>query len=235
MLRADGRAGDLEVVTAGRQGDADEVRVVVDATKRCSDTSIPRSAAMTGALTYVTVSSTRSWNRPFSAATVNNLVSCSESGPWTATTTRDGHADASAIASRPSFAARGTNGPRTSSSPGSTTGMLTAVCTISPSRAAAICSAMTRPARSCASVVEPARCGVTTICSSSRSGPAYGSSSNTSSAAPATFPSGSPQRAPPRRAVRRGPRSRSALRRASVRTPLRPAGAASRRSVAGGA
>ena len=37
-------------------------------------------------------------------------------------------------------------------------------------------------------MVEPARCGVTTTCSSSRSGPEYGSSSNTSSAAPATFP-----------------------------------------------
>ena len=125
---------------------------------------MPRSAAMSGAFTSFTVSSTRPWKTPFSVATVSSLVSCSESGPWTAIVTREGHAPASAIARRPSFAASGTNGPSTSSSRGSTTGMFTAVRTTSPSSAAATCSAMTTPARSCASVVEPARCGVTTTC-----------------------------------------------------------------------
>ena len=47
---------------------------------------------------------------------------------------------------------------------------------------------MITPARSCASAVDAARCGVTTTWSSSSSGPEYGSSPNTSIAAPATFP-----------------------------------------------
>ena len=53
--------------------------------------------------------------------------------------------------------------------------MLTAFVTRPPSSAAATCSATITPARSCASSVEAARCGVTTTLSSSSSGPEYGS------------------------------------------------------------
>ena len=56
------------------------------------------------------------------------------------------------------------NGPSTSRSAWSTTGMLTAFVTVAPSRAATTCSATITPARSCASPVEAARCGVTTTC-----------------------------------------------------------------------
>ena len=66
--------------------------------------------------------------------------------------------------------------------------MLTAFVTSPPSSAAATCSATITPARSCASPVEAARCGVTTTLSSSRSGPEYGSLEKTSRAAPATLP-----------------------------------------------
>ena len=66
--------------------------------------------------------------------------------------------------------------------------MLTAFVTSPPSSAAATCSATITPARSCASSVEAARCGVTITLSSSSSGPEYGSLENTSSAAPASFP-----------------------------------------------
>ena len=69
-----------------------------------------------------------------------------------------------------------------------TPGTLTAFVTTRPSRAAATCSATITPARSWASSVEAARCGVTTTVSRSSSGPVYGSSEKTSSAAPATFP-----------------------------------------------
>ena len=67
-------------------------------------------------------------------------------------------------------------------------GMLTAFETSSPSSAAATCWATITPARSCASSVDAARCGVTTTLSSSSSGPEYGSAEKTSSAAPATWP-----------------------------------------------
>ena len=80
------------------------------------------------------------------------------------------------------------NGPSISRSAASTTGMLTAFVTRPPSSAATTCSATIRPARSCASSVEAARCGVTTTSSSSSSGPVYGSVEKTSSAAPASFP-----------------------------------------------
>ena len=77
------------------------------------------------------------------------------------------------------------NGPSTSRSSPRIEGMLTAFVTTSPSSAAATCSATITPARSCASAVDAARCGVTTTWSSSSSGPEYGSAENTSSAAPA--------------------------------------------------
>ncbi len=89
---------------------------------------------------------------------------------------------------RPSFAASGTNGPSTSRSSAPITGMFTAFVTSPPSSAAATCSATITPARSCASPVEAARCGVTTTLSSSSSGPVYGSAEKTSSAAPAIVP-----------------------------------------------
>ena len=46
---------------------------------------MPRSAAMSGAFTSFTASSTRPWNAPFRAATVRIRVSWSESGPCAAT------------------------------------------------------------------------------------------------------------------------------------------------------
>ena len=46
-----------------------------------------------------------------------------------------------------------------------TVGMLTAFVTRPPVSAATTCSAVTTPARSCASVVEAPRCGVTTTLS----------------------------------------------------------------------
>ena len=61
--------------------------------------------------------------------------------------------------------------------------MLTAFVTRPPSSAAATCSATITPARSWASSVDAARCGVTTTLSSSSSGPSYGSCAKTSIAA----------------------------------------------------
>ena len=77
--------------------------------------------------------------------------------------------------SRPSFAASGMNGPSTSRSSAPTVGMLTAFVTRPPSSAATTCSATITPARSCASSVEAARCGVTTTFGARSSGPSYGS------------------------------------------------------------
>ena len=54
------------------------------------------------------------------------------------------------------------NGPSTSMSSGLIAGMFTAVETTPPVSAATTCSAVCTPARSCASVVEAPRCGVTT-------------------------------------------------------------------------
>ena len=70
---------------------------------------------------------------------------------------------ASSSAKRPRLAASGRNGPSTSRSSAPTDGMLTAFVTRPPSSAAATCSATITPARSCASSVEAARCGVTTM------------------------------------------------------------------------
>ena len=111
-------------------------------------------------------------------------MSYSERGPCAATTMRCGHPAASATPTRPSSDASGMNGPSTSRSAWSTTGMFTAFETMPPSSAATTCSATISPARSCASSVEAARCGVTTTWSSSSSGPVYGSAEKTSSAAP---------------------------------------------------
>ena len=71
--------------------------------------------------------------------------------------------------------------------------MLTAVVTTPPVSAAVTCSAVTTPARSCASSVEAPRWGVTTTSSRSRIGwSVKGSSGKTSSAAPATLPDSRP-------------------------------------------
>ena len=64
--------------------------------------------------------------------------------------------------------------------------MLTALVTTPPVSAAVTCSAVTTPARSCASAVEAPRCGVTTTSSRAKSGCSVnGSEGKTSSAAPA--------------------------------------------------
>ena len=70
--------------------------------------------------------------------------------------------------------------------------MLTALVTTPPVSAALTCSAVTTPARSCASAVDAPRCGVTTTSSRPNSGcSVIGSDGNTSSAAPATLPDSS--------------------------------------------
>ena len=91
---------------------------------------MPRSAARTGALTTFTTWSTRSWNVPFSAAAVRSRVSNCESGPCAATVIFRGRPVASFTEIRPSCAASGMNGPSTSRSAWSTTGMLTAFVTM---------------------------------------------------------------------------------------------------------
>ena len=97
---------------------------------------------------------------------------------------------ASAIASRPSRSATGRNGSSTRRSSSGTNGRLSACATGCPPSAATTCSATTTPARSCASRVEPARCGVSSRLGASRSGESAGSGSlaKTSSAAPARWP-----------------------------------------------
>ena len=72
----------------------------------------------------------------------------------------DGASD-SETASRPSVLHSGTNGPASSISSGPMLGMFTAFETTPPVSAATTCSATCTPARSCASVVEAPRCGVT--------------------------------------------------------------------------
>ena len=106
------------------------------------------------------------------------------------------------------------NGPSTSRSSAPIDGMLTAFVTSAPSSAAATCSATITPARSWASSVEAARCGVTTTLSSSSSGPEYGSAEKTSSAAAATLP----ERSASSRASSSSSSPRAAF---TIRTPSR--------------
>ena len=231
VLGPDGRPGDLDVLRSRADDDADEVRVVLrsgEALLGDVDPALGRDQGRVH-LVHGLVDSTleRAVQRCDRQESRVVLRERAVDGDGDAR----GHAPASAIARRPSFAASGTNGPRISSSRGSTTGMLTAVRTTSPSSAAATCSAITTPARSCASAVDPARCGVTTTCGSPSSGPEYGSVSKTSSAAPATFPSRSPPPARPRRRGSLGPRSRSAHRPSSARRQTRRGALASRRSA----
>ena len=98
---------------------------------------------------------------------------------------------ASSIAKRPSFAASGMYGPSTSRSSAPTVGMLTAFVTSPPSSAAATCSATITPARSCASSVDAARCGVTTTFGAAAAARRTAPATKTSSAAPATLPDSS--------------------------------------------
>ena len=154
---------------------------------RCSATSMPRSSAITGALTKLTASSTRPWKAPFSAATVSRRVSCSASGAvyGDARSGAAGRRRARSRAGR-ACAASGTNGPSTSRSSAPTTGMLTAFVTTPPSSARRDLLGDDHARRGPAPPsVEAARCGVTTTLSSSSSGPVYGSVGKTSSAAPA--------------------------------------------------
>ena len=62
---------------------------------------------------------------------------------------------------RPSCSHSGRYGPTASQSSGGMAGMLTAVETTPPVRAATTCSAACSPARSVASAVDAPRCGVT--------------------------------------------------------------------------
>ena len=96
-------------------------------------------------------------------------------------------------ARRPSFSQSGTKGASASISSGRTAAMLTALVTTPPVSAAVTCSAVTIPARSCASAVEAPRWGVTTTSSRAKIGCSVkGSEGKTSSAAPATLPDSSP-------------------------------------------
>ncbi len=100
--------------------------------------------------------------------------------------------------------------------------MLTAFVTRPPSSAATTCSATITPARSCASSVEAARCGVTTTFGAASSGPEYGSAEKTSIAAPATLPDSSA-------AISAGSSTSSPRAAFTMRTPsfIRPIAAAS--------
>ena len=128
-----------------------------------SETAIPRSSASDGALTRLTSSSQWPLSTPCSTASVSSRVSRSAIRPKYSTSMRSTlEPSASAIASRASRSTSGRNGPSTSMSSGEIAGMLTAVETTPPVSAATTCSAVCTPARSCASVVEAPRCGVTT-------------------------------------------------------------------------
>ena len=97
-------------------------------------------------------------------------VSWSASVPRNSTSTRDTEPLPSPWARRPSFSHSGTKGATASIASGRTAAMLTAFVTTSPASAARTCSAVITPARSCASSVEAARCGVTTTSSRSKRG-----------------------------------------------------------------
>ena len=155
------RASPLTIVTRTRSVKS---RAVV---RFVSETSIPRSSARPGALTALTSSSTCPASTPISTATDSRRVSRSPMRPRYSTSTRSiEEPSASETARRPSWRQSGTNGPSTSMSAGEIAGMLTAVVTTPPGVSAAmICSAVCVPARSCASVVEAPRCGVTTTLS----------------------------------------------------------------------
>ena len=114
---------------------------------------------------------------------------------------------------RPRREASGTYGPRTSRSSAPITGMLTAFETRPPSSAAATCSATITPARSCASPVDAARCGVTTTLSSSAAGRSTARRRRRRGRRRRPCQSAEPRAARPRRAASRAPRSRSARRR----------------------
>ena len=189
VLGTDGRPGDLDVLAARADDDADEVRVVLrrgEALLRDLDPALGRDERRVdlvhGLVDPTLERAVQRGDRQESRVVLRERAVDGDRRRAPATRRR-----APSRGGRASPRA-GRTGRATSSSRGSTTGMLTAVRTTSPSSAAATCSAITTPARSCASVVDPARCGVTTTCGSPRSGPEYGSVSNTSSAAPATLP-----------------------------------------------
>ena len=160
---AERRADDAHLLVALDERDADEVGVVARAWSRGARR--PRSRAprpASGALTRLTSSSVRPANRPVRTDEREQAgVALGDPAQVLDLDALDACRPARA-AIRPSRCASGTNGPSTSMSSALTAGMLTAVETTPPVRAATTCSAVCTPARSCASAVEAPRCGVTT-------------------------------------------------------------------------
>ncbi|SKV04842.1 Uncharacterised protein [Mycobacteroides abscessus subsp. abscessus] len=145
----------------------------------------PRSSAIDGAFTNVTWSSITDENSPRNAESFSTATSSEASSPRTSTDNEVGSCSETAPISTPSL--------RTTSSHGATSSLttppptLTASGTNSPARASCTLAATSVPARSCASLVEAPRCGVTTTWSSSNSGlSVHGSVENTSRPAPQT-------------------------------------------------
>ena len=157
-----------------------------EAASRVSVSSMPRSSAMCGPFTRLTGSSVwpeRIPTRVGDAEDPRVLV-----GQAAAELHLDpvGRALAERLREPPELLAeRHERAPAAPSPPGGPAAMLTAVVTTPPVSAAVTCSAVTTPARSCASAVEAPRWGVTTTSSRSRIGwPLNGSSGKTSRAAP---------------------------------------------------
>ena len=188
---------------------AHEVRVVLrEPANRCSETSIPRSAAMSGRVHVV---------HDLVDPTLERAVQrCDREQACVVLRERavDGHDDAGGPRRRraPSRVGRASlRAGRTGRGPRARRGRRPGCSRRSgrprPSSAAATCSAIITPARSCASAVEPARCGVDDDLLELRGADRSTARSRTRRA-PRRPPSriGSPPRAPPRRRAHRAPR-----------------------------
>ena len=127
-----------------------------------SESSIPRSSAICGALTRLTGSSVWPERIPARTAIPSRRVSWEAMRPRNSALTLSTEPSPRPWARRPSFSQSGTKGASASIASGRTAAMLTALVTTPPVSAAVTCSAVTTPARSCASAVEAPRCGVTT-------------------------------------------------------------------------
>src|SRR5215218_4767482 len=177
VARADAGAGDLDLLAVAGDADDDQLGEVL---RRAFGRLDELDPALLRQLRGVHEVPSR-------------LVSCSVMRPRSSTSTRPPAPPARPVARRPSFSQSGTKGASASIVSGRTATMLTALVTTPPVSAAFTCSAVTRPARSCASAVDAPRCGVTTTSSRSKiECEVKGSSGKTSRAAPATLPDSRP-------------------------------------------
>jgi hypothetical protein len=107
-----------------------------------SETAMPRSSAIVGALTSFTSSSVCPSKTPRSTWTVRSRVSRSATRPRYSTSTASTDVrSAIALAMRPRSRASGRNGPSASRSSGAMAGTFTALVTTPPVSAATTCSA----------------------------------------------------------------------------------------------